>query len=91
MARSFQVIAGRGAWVRFESAKGACFFHSTLVKTLFYEVLFGVGAVVPTDADADGGLRLAHCGLASGCAGSACVVRTGTEQRSGCVDWKAGG
>ena len=46
-------------------------------------------AVVPTDADADGGLRLARRRLASGCPGFACVVRTHTARRSAFVDTTA--
>ena len=60
--------------VRFEGAKGARFFHSTLVQTLFYGVfsawvLWSRQTPPPTVA-----LRLAHRRLAPPRAGSACVV-----------------
>ena len=50
--------------VRFEGERGAAFFRSTLVQTLFLRRLLGLGAVGAADSGSGGTLRLAHLGLA---------------------------
>ena len=45
--------------VRFEGERGAAFFRSTLVQTLFYGVFFRLGVVVATVAAAGGRVQLA--------------------------------
>ena len=50
--------------VKFEGDKGAAFFHSTLVQTLFYGVFFRLGIVGRPVAVAAGSFRLAHRRLA---------------------------
>ena len=79
-----------GLGVRFEDERGAAFFRSTLVQTLFYGifsawVLWARQTPRPTDA-----VRLAYGGLASARAGSAGVVPADLRPRSIAAAWPGG-
>ena len=67
--------------MRFEGERGARFFHSTLVQTLFYRPLLGLGAVVTARIKSGRRIQLARSGLALARAGAAGAVSAVVRSR----------